>query len=142
MIFQTTELLKVIEQCIEDGLGNKDVITLAGKIPHDEMIHWYNDADFIISSSHYEGSGTAVCEAMSCGCIPILTDIPSFRMMSDNGNCGLLYPPGDANALLSVLIKSTVIDITDSKRKILEQFNANLSFDAIAERFQDIALSL
>ena len=142
MIFQTTELLGEIEKNLTTGNNNKESVSLIGNVPHNDMIYWFNSSDFIISSSHYEGSGTAVCEAMSCGCIPILTDILSFRMMTDNGNCGLLYPPGDAEALLSALTKSVSIDLTEARSKTLAQFNKALSFDAIARQFQDIAVSL
>lgn len=142
MIFQTTELLDEIQKILAGKKNNKDAVILIGKVPHDEMIYWYNSSDFIISGSYYEGSGTAVCEAMSCGCIPILTDILSFRMMTDNGNYGSLYPPGNADALLVLLTNSVLIDINENRNKTLEQFNKTLSFDAIARQFQDIAVSI
>ncbi|HEX3386522.1 MAG TPA: glycosyltransferase, partial [Mucilaginibacter sp.] len=82
---------------------HRESITLVGELPHDELQYWFNSADFTLSASHYEGSGTAVCEAMSCGCVPIVTDIPSFRMITDNGRCGLLYEPGNEHALLDAL---------------------------------------
>jgi glycosyltransferase involved in cell wall biosynthesis len=97
-----------------------------------ELSYWYNGADFIISTSHYEGSGISVCEAMSCGCIPIVTDIPSFRMMTRGGECGLLFHPGDADQLNIALIKSVTLNVQTEREKVLNQFDENLSFKAIA----------
>jgi len=115
---------------------------LIGKLPHDELQYWFNSADIIISGSHYEGSGTAVCEAMSCGCMPLVTDIFSFRMITDNGRCGLLYEAGNEAALLSALIKTRQMDIREKQKLSLEYFRATLSFEAIAQKIQEIASSL
>jgi len=74
----------------------------------------------------------AVCEAMSCGCIPVLTDIPSFRMMTGEGTCGLLFKPGNVNELTDRLITCCSLDVAIEKRKVLDYFQYNLSFWAIA----------
>lgn len=136
MIFQTTELLPEIEPLLDN------TITLLGEKEHDEIEQWYQAADYIISGSHYEGSGIAVCEAMSCGCIPVLTDILSFRMMTGNGACGILYPPGDTKALIAALETITQKDIRAERQKVLDQFRKELSFEAIANSIQNIAASL
>jgi len=117
--------------------GKEDRIHLRGKIDHAELLYWYNSADFIISSSYYEGSGIAVCEAMSCGCIPILTDIPSFRMMTNDGSIGLLYPPGKPEALLDKLHQSLLLDV-DERKRVLAYFNETLSFEAIAKKMKSV----
>lgn len=141
MIFHTDELLADIKELISNH-PNKDKIELVGKIPHEDLQYWFNSADFVVSGSHYEGSGTAVCEAMSCGCIPILTDIFSFRTMTDNGKCGILYEPGNEDALYYALRLSQKIDMEQKRKLTLEQFETNLSFSAIAGRIQRIANSL
>lgn len=141
MIYHTSELLEPI-QTIISLFPQHDVVKLIGKVPHGELQYWFNSADIILSGSHYEGSGTAICEAMSCGCIPIVTDIPSFRMITDNGRCGLLYEPGNEQALLDALKLSTEINLEEKQKAALEYFRSNLSFEAIAERIQEVADSL
>ena len=106
------------------------------------MAEWYNSADYIVSGSHYEGSGVAVCEAMSCGCIPILTDILSFRKMTGHGSCGILFPAGDEAALLAAFNRVTSLDKTVEREKTLLQFRSSLSFEAIAGGIYGIAASL
>ena len=134
LIYHSTELLKQIKDFLSNGPGLGKSIHMIGEIPRDEMGLWFCSADYIISSSHYEGSGTAICEAMSCGCIPILSDIPSFRMMTANGSCGFLFPPGNNNALAEVLQKSLIIDRGAARTRVLEQFRTTLSFGAIARQ--------
>jgi glycosyltransferase involved in cell wall biosynthesis len=131
VIFQENELLDEIKSLAGDYSEN---IFLIGKIPHAELLYWFNSVDFVISTSHYEGSGIAVCEAMSCGCIPIVTDIPSFRMMTNNGTCGLMFRPGDVRDCYTALTKSRTLLLPIEREKVLRQFNENLSFGAIAAK--------
>ncbi len=141
MIYHTSELLGDIKELLKKEQA-QDKVTLVGKIEHDDLLYWYNSADFFISGSYYEGSGTAVCEAMSCGCVPIVTDILSFRMITDKGNCGLLYEAGNEAALLSVLKQTKTVDFSYKRAKCLEYFKSNLSFETIAKKIQYIADSI
>jgi glycosyltransferase involved in cell wall biosynthesis len=151
MIYHTTELLgeikrlldKQAEETTQNGeTGDPEPIVLVGPQPHARLRDWYGSADFIVSGSWYEGSGAAVCEAMSCGCIPIATDIFSFRMITGKGRCGLLYKAGDEGALLSALGIAVRMDIAAERGKVLDQFRSTLSFEAIAKKMEEIAVSL
>jgi glycosyltransferase involved in cell wall biosynthesis len=142
MIYQTAELLPELKLLINDEKNNRDAVVLVGEVSHNEMQNWYNSADFIISGSHYEGSGTAICEAMSCGCIPVVTDIPSFRAITGNGECGFLYKAGNEDALHSALIHTMQTDTQQKRTKTLEHFKNELSFEAIAGKIQEVTASL
>jgi glycosyltransferase involved in cell wall biosynthesis len=133
MIFQNGSLLDAVKKEIGKA-SNAGSIELAGKIENRELVFWYTSAQFIISTSHAESSGIAVCEAMSCGCIPILTDIPSFRQMTGEGQIGILFEPGNSMALYNSLKKSLSIDWEQQSPAVLDYFKNNLSFTAIAKR--------
>jgi glycosyltransferase involved in cell wall biosynthesis len=141
MIFHTVELIAEIKALLENNAAKNEVI-LSGEKTHEEMMQWYNAADYIISGSHYEGSGVAVCEAMSCGCIPVLTDIPSFRKITDNGNCGILYEAGNEKALLKALKEITGVNSQKEREQVIRQFNAHLSFEAIARDINQVVNTL
>ncbi|MBS1527365.1 MAG: glycosyltransferase family 4 protein [Bacteroidetes bacterium] len=141
MIYHTGELLSQIKNLLQKS-PQKDNVVLVGKVPHYELLYWFNSADIILSGSHYEGSGTAICEAMSCGCMPVVTDIASFRMITDNGKCGLLYSPGSEDALLSALQQTTQMNIAEKQQRSLQYFRSNLSFEAIAGRIEQVVASL
>ena len=83
---------------------------MVGRIAHEELENWFNAADFIITGSHYEGSGVAIAEAMSCGCIPITTDFISFRKMTGAGRCGFMFDTGNESSLLNALEQSIQAD--------------------------------
>lgn len=127
IIYQQNDLLEKVGN-ISKGSPR---IFLVGRQDKDQLLLWYNSADFIISTSHYEGSGIAVCEAMSCGCIPILTAIPPFQWMT-NENIGLRFKSGNVESLREALKKSLSINIEVERRKTIENFSSRLSFKAIA----------
>lgn len=141
MIYHTTELLDEIQQVIAQHPAGKQLI-MVGQVPHDELLYWFNSVDFILSGSHYEGSGTAICEAMSCGCIPLVTAIDSFKMMTDHGRCGMLYQPGNQTELFNVLMQTQQMDREEKRAAVLEYYNSTLSFNAIAARFRSVAGSI
>jgi glycosyltransferase involved in cell wall biosynthesis len=141
MIYQTDELLNDIKSIIESHPYKANIV-LVGKVEHADLLYWFNSADFIISGSHYEGSGVAVCEAMSCGCIPIVTDIDSFIMMTDHGKCGILYKAGDQEALLLALYQTSQFNMREQQAAVLAYYNNTLSFKAIAGRLRAIAAGL
>src|SRR5260221_1533330 len=122
MIYQTEEFLQDIKDLIKQDENAIQAISLIGKIPHQQLQAWYDSADFIISGSHYEGGGISVCEAMSCGCIPVVTDIISFRKMTGPGKCGLLYEAGNEKALSDTLRRTMQMDIEQEKEKTIKQF--------------------
>lgn len=135
MLYHTDELLPEIIKMLERSPGKNQVI-LKGKLEHAALSNWYNSADYFLAASHYEGSGTALCEAMSCGCIPIVSDIPTFRMIT-NG-CGLLFEPGNPDQLIHALKQTVEFDLLPESEKCLEAFNKNLSFEAIAKKMNEI----
>nr|WP_294794408.1 glycosyltransferase family 4 protein [uncultured Mucilaginibacter sp.] len=141
MIYQTDGLLPQINALLKDHPQASSIV-LIGKVPHDELLYWYNSADAIISASYYEGSSTTVCEAMSCGCVPIVTDIFSFRMMTDNGGCGFLFEPGNETALLSALLHTQQVDMQKLKKATLNHFRSRLSFEAIADKIAEISSTI
>jgi glycosyltransferase involved in cell wall biosynthesis len=141
MIYQTKELLSKLETLRSTHPSLGEAIHFVGRVDHTLLQAWYNSADFIVCGSHYEGGGTAVCEGMSCGCIPIVTNIPSLVVMTGRGSCGLVYPAGDEDALFATLQESSELDIELEKSKVLKHFHNRLSFDANARLFMKLFLA-
>ncbi|RKR83542.1 glycosyltransferase involved in cell wall biosynthesis [Mucilaginibacter gracilis] len=142
MIYHVDDLLSNIHEVLNEYADVSGSIVLVGQLQHDDLIYWYNSADFIISGSIYEGAGTAICEAISCGLFPVLTAIPSFQMMTGNGKFGLLYEAGNKQELLNCLLKTAEVNIQDAQVTILDHYKTELSFSAIAGKISQIASSL
>lgn len=131
MFYGKAELLPEVKSFItQNGLqGN---VILKGKVAHSALEKWYNAADFFIACSHSEGSGVALAESMACGCIPIVSNIPSFVAMT--GNAGFRFTVGRSENLLMQLHKLDEIDVAEASFESQRQFEKELSFQAIGKK--------
>lgn len=132
MIFQEEDLLPEIKKRIRQSVVLEDAVKLVGPVNHNELAYWFSAFNFYISGSHREGSGYALLEAMSCGCIPIVTSIPSYEKITCQGKYGFLYPPGNEDALASLLEKISSVNIESYRREVEQWFQDHLSFRSIA----------
>ncbi len=118
-------------------LGIADRVELRGPVPRAQMAALYASADYLLQSSVREVCGVAVIEALAMGVTPIVTDIPSFRRLTDDGRHGRLFPRGDAVALaaqaLSLEPESPDPEARFARAEATRSwFAAALSFDALA----------
>lgn len=102
----------------------------------------YNSADFLLQASRREYSGVAVLDAMVCGTVPIVTDIPSFRAMTDGGRFGRLFPVGDAEALARAALDVPRDEIPALSAAVRRHFEGRLSFAAAARRLDEIYVEI
>ncbi|NNT71327.1 glycosyltransferase family 4 protein [Flavobacterium sp. IMCC34852] len=142
MIFHEGELLDVVTQRVSNSENLKKAVELRGFVEHQELETIYHNYQYFILGSHYEGSGYALLEAMACGCVPIVTNIPSFKYMTANGRCGFLFSPKKEEELLAQLKKTIVINYKEHQQKVIDQFNDKLAFQAIANEIELVFQSL
>jgi glycosyltransferase involved in cell wall biosynthesis len=79
---------------------------------------------------------------MACGCIPVVTSIPSFEKIIEKGKYGYMYPPGDVEALAQLLENVFSLPIEKERQKIETYFREKLSFKSIAESLGDVITQL
>jgi glycosyltransferase involved in cell wall biosynthesis len=133
MIHSGHQLLAAVKNKIEASQILNRKVHLLGKIDRDKIKMYYNSADYFVAGSHYEGSVYALSEALRCGCVPIVTNIPTFQMMTDNGQLGALWKPGDENSFVEAANFVLGKPLDNERKACIDFFDKNLSFDAIAE---------
>lgn len=134
MVFSSEDLLQQVTEKINQSSILKNAVYLEGKLPHDKLEAYYNNADYFVLGSHYEGSGYALCEALACGCIPIVTNIPSFRMMTNSGQLGALWQTGNSASFVEAVTVALQKNKEIESAACIQFFNQQLSFNAIAEK--------
>lgn len=76
---------------LREHTTSMDRVELLGSVDPDEVqahLHW---ADLWVLPSRYEGQSVAMLEAMSCGCVPIVTRVRSGMNESiDDGTSGII----------------------------------------------------
>ena len=142
MIYSEESLKHHVLSFIEINMLLKESVTLIGLVDHKIIDDYYNSADYFVLGSYYEGSGFSLVEAMSCGVIPIVTDISSFRMMTNGGKIGALWRPGDADSFYENTKLLFERSIKMESEKTIDYFNSNLSFPTIGRKAKNFYKSL
>jgi glycosyltransferase involved in cell wall biosynthesis len=137
MIYREEELLPPVRRLLAAAPALARSVELLGRIPHEDLEPHLNSADFFLSGSRYEGSGYAVIEALACGAVPVVTDIPPFRFLTGGGAAGVLWRPGDPGALAAALVAAARRPIAAARRAARELFDEALSFEAIGRQAVD-----
>jgi Glycosyltransferase len=134
MIYSSSQLETAVRSQINASPVLSASVTMLGAVPHDQMQLYYESADYFVLGSHAEGSSYALSEALSCGCIPIVTDIPGLRAMTDNGRLGCLWQAGNARAFVEAVFRVTSQSIPEASSACRRFWIDNLSFEAIADK--------
>ncbi|MCD8316706.1 MAG: glycosyltransferase family 4 protein, partial [Eggerthellaceae bacterium] len=59
-------------------------INFLGKLGQPELAEVYQDSDVFVLPSFFEGLPLVVIEAIACGCIAVVTDLPGIRQWFDS----------------------------------------------------------
>jgi glycosyltransferase involved in cell wall biosynthesis len=132
MVFGDDTLVDAVDQRVRALPTLRDRVVLAGRVSREELPNYYSAADVFVSGSHFEGSGYALIEAMSAGLVPVVTDIPSFRVIA--GDSGERWPAGDANAFAAALQRVCSGNLDDQRARVREHYERVLRWEAIAAR--------
>jgi glycosyltransferase involved in cell wall biosynthesis len=134
MAYLYEDLLAQVQARIEASPALRRSVTLLGRIPYSEIEAYYNSADLFVQGSHSEGSGIALLDALACGVIPVVTDIPSFRVITDGGRIGALWPPGDAPAFAKALLALASQPLAPLSAEAHRFFQDTWHFSALGRR--------
>jgi glycosyltransferase involved in cell wall biosynthesis len=138
--YLSDEMLEEVQAFIEQRSQLRDAVELRGRAPWDEMGAIYSSADFLLQASRREWSGLAILEAMSCGCIPVVSHIPAFEIMTSGGQFGRLFKPGDADGLASAALEISSEERLQLSEAIRLHFEDKLSFQALANDVERVYL--
>lgn len=134
MIHASDELLPEVRRRLAGSPFLQERVRLLGRIPHEEMAAFFSAADVFVLGSHKEGSGYSLIEALCCGAVPVVTDIPSFQAITGDASVGMLWPPDQAQALAAALRKLEAADFESLGAISSAHFEAHLSWSAIGRR--------
>jgi len=125
-------------------LGIADRVTVTGRLERDELINLYNRAQVFVSPSLYEGFGLPAAEAMSCGTPLVATTAGAFPEIVEDGQSGLLVPPGDAGALAGAierLLDDPMLRARlgqEARKRIVERFSWRQTGIRTLELYEDV----
>lgn len=103
-------------------------VHLHDPVDHAAMSGWYAAADVVLSSSRREGSGYALIEAMTEGCVPVATGLPSHRSIV--GDLVPTFAPGDVAGAADLLVRAVGV----ARDAVREDAAARLSWAVVVEQ--------
>jgi L-malate glycosyltransferase len=115
-------------------LGIDKEVTFGGGYRREELGEIFAAHDLYISPSLWDGTSLSLLEAMACGILPVVTDIPANSSLIKDGENGYLFAAGDPAALAAKIKQAVGIgdrrtDWLRNNRKIVEHrgdLNRNL----------------
>jgi glycosyltransferase involved in cell wall biosynthesis len=136
--YLTNELEDQLRQYIQNHPALAERVVFGGRAAFEHMPAIYSSADIVVQASTREFSGCAILEAMACGAIPIISDIPAFRKMTGNGQVGALFAIGDAQALAQRIREFDAATIATESLRVRQYFRESLSFIAMAAQLEQV----
>jgi glycosyltransferase involved in cell wall biosynthesis len=116
-------------EALATKLGVRSNVVFLGFRSRAELLELYNLADIFTISSYAEGLPRVLIEAMSCGCIPIATNVGSIDAVVVNGVNGFVVPTGNSQ-VFSEKIRQ-LFSFSEEKKRQMQ----NLARQAVLERF-------
>jgi glycosyltransferase involved in cell wall biosynthesis len=132
MAYGRADMLPAVRERIAASKALSEAVILLGRIEHAQLEDIYNSSDYFVLGSHHEGSGFALAEAMACGVVPVVTDIPSFRVMTDGGRVGACWRTGSPEAFADKFLEVMGQPLEQLSREVHSLFQSRLSYKAIA----------
>lgn len=115
----------------------RDRITFTGKISDEDVVRIYNESDFFVFPSLYEGFGLPILEAMACGCPVIASNVASIPEVC--GDSAILFDPFSpeelANKILQLALDEEIKE--ELRQKGLERVKA-FSWGEVAKKYIEI----
>ncbi len=111
-----------------------------GHVPHEEIPKYYNLSDIYVSSSISDAMSVSKLEAMACGLIPVVSDIPANHEVIKDGENGFIFKnnPDDLSKKLNYCIEK----YDDIKEKIIKSnlkiIKENFNWDKNMEEMEDV----
>lgn len=112
------------------------LVVFHGRVPHSMIQRYYKSSDICVCPSLHEGFGLVTIEAMASGIPLIASSIRSFQEIVSNGKNGLLFEPGNVDALSEAIL--ALYQDSDLSKKISEaalKTAARYDWENIAERY-------
>ena len=119
----------------KNGLSQN--VHFIGYCPNDELVRYYRAGDVYLSASHVDGSSVALLESMACGCVPLVSDIPSNLEWVKNGETGFVFQDGSASNLSNVIIQAAKTDLRTLRHTAREKIEQDADWENGKQKLMD-----
>ncbi len=128
----------LLGRALDDALetlkqGAPDNVEFVEPVRQDELVWWYRRAKVYCQISYRESFGVALAEAMSCACVPVVTDRGALPEVV--GDAGFVVPYGDAEATAAAISEALR---SDKGREARERVEREFSLERRMQKIRSI----
>lgn len=129
-------------ETLTDNLGIRECVEFAGRVPHERVKDYMNQAEVFVLSSLSEGFPVTILEAMACGLPIVATHVGGVPDIIEDGANGYLVDTMNqeqiAKALLNLLQGGQLRkEMSDNNRKEAEKYRWDTVAATLEEIYQD-----
>ena len=120
------------------------IVFVNGPIPHVEMPGILGCGDIYVSFSSFDGVPNSLLEAMGCGLVPVVADLPQLRDWIENGRTGYIVPQGRTDALASIIrdLYNNRQVLPGMSRDCVSRIHEAASYERCSARIRTLLLQL
>ena len=116
-------------------------VRFAGHRHNTELLQELEHQQVFLLTSEYEGVSIALLEAMSRGCVPVVSDLPSQGVLVQNGVNGFTSPVGDIDSFVDHL---RILAADPIRRKVMSEaafrtiVSGGYNTDSMLRKYRDL----
>ncbi|MFM2017263.1 MAG: hypothetical protein RL007_919 [Bacteroidota bacterium] len=125
--------------------GMNDFVHFKGRMPQVQIAEHLRSSHVFVSTSLSDGNNVSLNEAMACGCVSVVTDIPANRQWMKDGVNGYLVPVDDAKKFADKIlyIYTNYASLQESSGRynaplIAEKALWNVNMDRVAAKYSEL----
>ena len=124
---------------LSEKLLVKDSIIFTGIIANNQLPEYYTNADLFILPSFSEGFPVSLMEAMSCGCIPICSDIHIFKSVLEEGKTGFIVELKSSKSISDKVISALKSkEIEKIRNEVRSYAVENFDWSIVSKNYESI----
>ena len=123
--------------CFIEQNGLQDHVHFIGYLPNEKLVQYYRASDVYLSASHVDGSSVALLEAMACGCVPIVSDIPSNLEWVVDGQTGWTFRDGSSDSLADTFYKAASTELAEFRQAVRDKVAADADWEKGKQKLLD-----
>ena len=105
-----------------------------------ELMKLYSTTQFYLQLSNFEGFGVAICEAMLCQCVPIVSDVNFLPSIIED--TGFILKKRNKEMLVELIKSSLDSDLTklsfSARKRIIDHFSVQNRQKILIKTLKDL----
>jgi glycosyltransferase involved in cell wall biosynthesis len=131
MVYGAADLEAEVRAEIDRSPALSARVRLIGAVERQALPAYYSAADFFVLGGRPPEGDLPVLEAMACGAVPVVADVPGFRALSGSERVGALWKAGHPQACAEALARAAARPLASEREAVRARFEKSFSWKAI-----------